>query len=228
MRKLSILVLVSLVGHTQAQTANALIESVLDKINLVNDYKAELQIKAVIPFIKVPIANAIIYYKKTDKFKVESKGIAILPKQGLSDLTGFLTNTKSYSAVLGEEKTINEHKTKLVSVLPTAENSEIVLAKVYISPSDALIYRTVLTTKSSGTVSIDYEYNHNKQYALPSKLTFTVDIKKFKMPKSVASDIRNNDDKKKYKENEKGTILLVFTNYEVNKGLSDAIFKEDQ
>ncbi|MBM3165659.1 MAG: hypothetical protein FJZ80_09395 [Bacteroidetes bacterium] len=228
MRKLSILVLVSLVGHTQAQTANALIESVLDKINLVNDYKAELQIKAVIPFIKVPIANATIYYKKTDKFKVESKGIAILPKQGLSDLTGFLTNTKSYSAVLGEEKTINEHKTKLVSVLPSAENSEIVLAKVYISPSDALIYRTVLTTKSSGTLSIDYEYNHNKQYALPSKLTFTVDIKKFKMPKSVASDIRNNDDKKKYKENEKGTILLVFTNYEVNKGLSDAIFKEDQ
>jgi hypothetical protein len=145
----------------------------------------------------------------------------------MSDLTGFLSNTKSYSAVLGEDKTINEHKTKLVSVLPSAENSEIVLAKVYISPSDALIYRTVLTTKSSGTVSIDYEYNHNKQFALPSKLTFTVDIKKFKMPKSVASDIRNNEKKKKYKDNEKGTILLVFTSYEVNKGLSDAIFKED-
>lgn len=213
--------------HVNAQTADALIQSVVAKINSVNDYKAELQIKAAIPFIKVPIADATIYYKKTDKLKVESKGIAILPKQGMSDLTGFLSNTKSYSSVLGEDKTINEHKTKLVSVLPSAENSEIVLAKVYISPSDALIYRTVLTTKSSGTVSIDYEYNHNKQYALPSKLTFTVDIKKFKMPKSVASDIRNNDKKKKYKENEKGTIVLVFTSYEVNKGLSDAIFKED-
>ncbi|MFM7662953.1 MAG: hypothetical protein ACKO68_00325 [Bacteroidota bacterium] len=214
-------------GHVNSQTADALIQSVVAKINTVNDYKAELQIKAAIPFIKVPIADATIYYKKTDKFKVESKGIAILPKQGLSDLTGFLSNTKSYSAILGEDKTINEHKTKLVSVLPSAENSEIILAKVYISPTDALIYRTVLTTKSSGTVSIDYEYNHNKQYALPSKLTFTVDIKKFKMPKSVASDIRNNDKKKKYKENEKGTIILVFTSYEVNKGLSDAIFKED-
>jgi hypothetical protein len=214
-------------GQIHAQTADALIQSVVAKINSVNDYKAELQIKAAIPFIKVPIADATIYYKKTDKFKVESKGIAILPKQGMSDLTGFLSNTKSYSAVLGEDKTINEHKTKLVSVLPIAENSEIVLAKVYISPSDALIYRTVLTTKSSGTVSIDYEYNHNKQFALPSKVTFTVDIKKFKMPKSVASDIRNNEKKKKYKDNEKGTILLVFTSYEVNKGLSDAIFKED-
>ncbi len=217
----------SCLGYVNAQTADALIQSVVAKINTVNDYKAELQIKAAIPFIKVPIADATIYYKKTDKFKVESKGIAILPKQGLSDLTGFLSNTKSYSAILGEDKTINEHKTKLVSVLPSAENSEIILAKVYISPTDALIYRTVLTTKSSGTVSIDYEYNHNKQYALPSKLTFNVDIKKFKMPKSVASDIRNNDKKKKYKENEKGTIVLVFTSYEVNKGLSDAIFKED-
>ena len=115
----------------------------------------------------------------------------------------------------------------MVSILPTDENSEIILAKVYISPSESLIYRTVLTTKSSGTVSIDYEYNLNKKYGLPNKMTFTVDIKKFKMPKSVASDIRNNDKKKKYKENEKGTIVITFSNYYVNTGLSDDIFKED-
>jgi len=216
-----------IVANFYSQTADALLKSVVNKINLVNDYKAELQVKASIPFIKVPIANATIYFKKKDKFKVESKGIAILPKQGLSDLTGFLGKTSAYSSVLGEEKTINDHKTQLVSVLPSDENSEIILAKVYISASDALIYRTVLTTKNSGTVSIDYEYNHNKQYGLPSKMTFKVDIKKFKMPKSVASDIRNNDQKKKYKENEKGIIILTFTSYTVNQGISDEIFKAD-
>jgi hypothetical protein len=158
---------------------------------------------------------------------VESNGIAILPKQGMSDLTGFLSNTKKYTSVLGDAKTINDHKTKLVSVLPTDENSEIILAKVYISPADELIYRTVLTTKSSGTVTIDYEYNLNKKYGLPNKMTFTVDIKKFKMPKSVASDIRNNDKKKKYKENEKGTIVITFSNYLVNKGIADDVFKDD-
>ncbi|NDB33837.1 MAG: hypothetical protein EB023_00500 [Flavobacteriia bacterium] len=210
-----------------AQTADELVKGVLDKVSLVNDYKAELQINASIPFIKVPIAKATIYFKKKDKFKVESKGIAILPKQGMSDLTSFLTDTKKYSTVLGEDKVINDVKTKLVSILPTEENSEIVLAKVYISPADFLIYRTVLTTKSSGTVSIDYAYNLNKQYGLPSKLTFTVDIKKFKMPKSVASDIRNNDKNKKYKENEKGKIVLTFTSYTVNKGISDEVFKEN-
>lgn len=218
-------ILTGLVGF--GQTAEEILKGVIDKIDLVEDYQADVQIKAAIPFIKVPIAKATIYFKQKDKFKVESKGIAILPKQGMSDLTGFLSNEKKYSAVLGEAKTINEHKTRLISILPSDENSEIILAKVYISTSEDLIYRTVLTTKSSGTVSIDYEYNLNKKYGLPNKMTFTVDIKKFKMPKSVASDIRNNEKKKKYKENEKGTIVLTFSNYLVNKGISDEVFKKD-
>jgi outer membrane lipoprotein-sorting protein len=222
---LFVFVLTGVVGF--GQTAEEILKGVIDKIDLVEDYQADVQIKAAIPFIKVPIAKATIYFKQKDKFKVESKGIAILPKQGMSDLTGFLSNEKKYSAVLGEAKTINEHKTRLISILPTDENSEIILAKVYISTSEDLIYRTVLTTKSSGTVSIDYEYNLNKKYGLPNKMTFTVDIKKFKMPKSVASDIRNNEKKKKYKENEKGTIVLTFSNYLVNKGISDEVFKKD-
>jgi outer membrane lipoprotein-sorting protein len=222
---LIVFILLSVVGY--GQTAEEILKGVIDKIDLVEDYQADVQIKAAIPFIKVPIAKATIYFKQKDKFKVESKGIAILPKQGMSDLTGFLSNEKKYSAVLGEAKTINEHKTRLISILPTDENSEIILAKVYISTSEDLIYRTVLTTKSSGTVSIDYEYNLNKKYGLPNKMTFTVDIKKFKMPKSVASDIRNNEKEKKYKDNEKGTIVLTFSNYLVNKGISDDVFKKD-
>jgi hypothetical protein len=222
---LIVFILLSVVGY--GQTAEEILKGVIDKIDLVEDYQADVQIKAAIPFIKVPIAKAKIYFKQKDKFKVESKGIAILPKQGMSDLTGFLSNEKKYSAVLGEAKTINEHKTRLISILPTDENNEIILAKVYISTSEDLIYRTVLTTKSSGTVSIDYEYNLNKKYGLPNKMTFTVDIKKFKMPKSVASDIRNNEKEKKYKDNEKGTIVLTFSNYLVNKGISDDVFKKD-
>jgi outer membrane lipoprotein-sorting protein len=222
---LIVFILLSVVGY--GQTAEEILKGVIDKIDLVEDYQADVQIKAAIPFIKVPIAKAKIYFKQKDKFKVESKGIAILPKQGMSDLTGFLSNEKKYSAVLGEAKTINEHKTRLISILPTDENSEIILAKVYISTSEDLIYRTVLTTKSSGSVSIDYEYNLNKKYGLPNKMTFTVDIKKFKMPKSVASDIRNNEKEKKYKDNEKGTIVLTFSNYLVNKGISDDVFKKD-
>jgi uncharacterized membrane protein len=52
-----------------------------------------------------------------------------------------------------------------------------------------------------------------------------VDVKKFKMPKSVAADIRSNTAQKKYKENEKGTIVLTVINYAINIGLTDGYFK---
>jgi len=212
-------------AHCFTQSAFDLIKGVNAKISLIKDYKAEIQIKAAIPFIKVPLTNATIYYKKYDKFKVVSKGIAILPKQGTNDLTRFLSNSSKYVPVLGEQKVINQHTTRLVTVIPTEENNEIILAKVYISPSEKLIYRSVVTTKSSGTMTVDYEYGNNKAYGLPSKMTFTVDVKKFKMPKSVAADIRSNTAKKKYNENEKGTIVLTVTRYAINIGLTDAFFK---
>lgn len=225
--RLSLFVFIALVHTTFAQTSEELLKGVILKINSVKDYKAEISIKAEIPFVKVPIAKATLYFKQKDKFKVVSKGIAILPKQGVSDLSTFLSNEGKYTSLLGDSKTIGDIKTKLVTVIPNGENSEIILAKIYIDPTESLIYRTVLTTKESGTVTVDYTYGQNKKYGLPNKMTFSVDVKKFKMPKSVASDIRNNEKKTKDKKENKGVITITVVSYEVNKGISDDTFKKD-
>jgi hypothetical protein len=58
-------------------------------------------------------------------------------------------------------------------------------------------------------------------------MTFSVDVKKFKMPKSVASDIRNSEKKTKDKKENKGVITITVIGYEVNKGISDDTFKKD-
>lgn len=226
MRTLLVLLLLNF-SCAWTQNANEILDGVVNKINQVNDYRAEVSIKAAIPFIKVPVAKATIYFKKKDKFKVVSKGIAILPKQGLNELTGFLSNKSKYTAVLSGDKDISTHKTKCITVIPNDENAEIVLAKVYIDSKESLIYRTILTTKSSGTVSVDYEYGDQIKYGLPSKVVSTVDIKKFKMPKSVASDIRNNDKDQKKKNEKTGTITITFSGYQINKGIKDSFFKED-
>jgi hypothetical protein len=54
-----------------------------------------------------------------------------------------------------------------------------------------------------------------------------IDVKKFKIPKSVASDINNTaNDKKKAadKKRTKGTITITLSGYKINTGLSDAVF----
>jgi outer membrane lipoprotein-sorting protein len=118
--------------------------------------------------------------------------------------------------------------TSLITVIPTTDNSEFVLAKLWIDPKKEIILQSELTTRSSGTVFVDYKYTDHVEFGLPSTITFTVDIKKFKMPKSMAADLHNTDEKKKKDDRKNGTIVITLTNYKVNKGISDDFFKEEK
>ncbi|WP_396195899.1 outer membrane lipoprotein carrier protein LolA, partial [Flavobacterium sp.] len=83
MRKIAqLFVLFALPLLTNAQSADDIVSKVLTKLNSVKDYKVSATIKANIPMIKILPNEATIYFKQKDKFKVESKGITILPKQG--------------------------------------------------------------------------------------------------------------------------------------------------
>ena len=79
-----------------AQDANQLLNGVINKINMVKDYSADVNIKADIPLIKILPVKAKIYFKKPNKFKVKSKSIAILPKQNMTELNGFLSSKKDF------------------------------------------------------------------------------------------------------------------------------------
>ena len=69
-----------------SQTVDQTVDALIKKINLVKDYSVHANIKADIPLIRVLPVNATIYFKQKDKFKVVSKGIAILPKQGFMEI----------------------------------------------------------------------------------------------------------------------------------------------
>ena len=224
---LVLFIIVSISGFSH--DADAILSRVVSKINTVKDYSVDANIKADIPLIKILPVKASIYFKQKDKFKVVSKGIAILPKQGFTDVNSFLMKKSSYMAVDGGVKTIDNVKTNLITVIPTGENSEFVLAKLWIDSKNDLILKSQITTRSSGTVTVDYSYGAEAEYGLPNQLIFDVDVKKFKLPKSVAADLNKTEkDKQKSKKNkdQKGTITIKLSNYKINKGISDEFFKE--
>ena len=212
-----------------SQDANVLLDKVVAKINTVKDYSVDALIRTNIPFIKIVPVKAKIYFKQKDKLKIVSKGIVILPKQGFTDINTFLLKKNSYMAVNGGTKMIGDIKTSLITVIPTSENSEFVLAKLWIDPTNAVILTSQITTRSSGTVNVDYRYDSQINFGLPSELIFEIDIKKFKMPKSVAADINNDKTKDKSKKkvaDKKGIITIKLSNYIINKGINDAIFQK--
>ena len=213
----------------RAQDPNLLLKEVRLKLEKVADYSAQVHIHANIPMIKIDDVNAKVYYKQPNLFKVESKGIAILPKQGMGDLTAFLTNEKGYTCALNGSKMIGSVKTQVISVLPLTEGSDLILVKLWIDPIKDVIMKAQVTSKTNGTLDIDYFYTDQVKYGLPSKLVFTIDVKKFKLPKSVAADLHQTKKKPtNSKEPQDGKIMLDFSNYQVNKGLSTQFFKQKQ
>ena len=223
----SLFFFIGLTGLFTLNAQNASLQGYVNRLNAVADYKADVNVKASIPSISIPVTNAKVYFKKPTKFKVVSNSIVILPKQGMSDLNAFFTNPKKYTQVPGEIKMLNGVRTQLITLLPSEESSEIILAKLYVGTSEPLLYKAIITTKSSGNFTIDYTYSDAKKFALPSRMVFTIDVKKFKMPKSVASNIRSTGPTKPVNQEQKGTITITFSNYLINKGISDSFFTKN-
>lgn len=209
-----------------AQTGAQIIDKVNHNFAKVNDYTADMNIHLDISFIKMKDITAKVFFKKPKKFKVKAEGIVVLPKQNPNYMMAMLLDTNSYSAIKTGTEIINGITTTIISVIPSADTADLILGKFWVDASRGLILKSHLTTKSNGTLEIEHFYGSNSSYALPDKLIFTIETAKFKLPKALVADLSSNstDDSDK-PESKKGKITILFSNYLVNKGIDDKIFK---
>jgi outer membrane lipoprotein-sorting protein len=220
-----LLCITALSGFTQE--ANPAIDGLLAKMNTVKDYSVEALITSDIPMVKILPSRATIYFKQKDKFKIDSKGIAILPKQGFTDIAKLLADKNSYTAVTMGSETIAGAKAEIVSVFPVSDTSDLVLAKLWIDTNRDIILKSQITTRSSGMVTIAYTYGNQVKWGLPDRMIFTVDVKKFKIPKGVATDINRTKTPDPDKPVAKtGQVKIELTGYKVNLGIRDEVFSK--
>ncbi len=208
----------------QAQDASTLLNTINQKFKQVNNYSANVQVTTTISFAKIAPQTATIYYQQPDRIKIKSKSIMLLPKQGFDKILKIIANTAAYTVIDQGKVELAGKPVHLVSILPLADTSDIVLAKLWIDAQKGLITQSQTTTKSNGTITAVYTYGNWTRYALPESIVFSIDVKKYKIPKALAADI-NNYKKSNEKASNKGTITLQFSNYLVNKQLPANIFK---
>ncbi len=209
---------------TLAQDASTLVAKLSAKMNMVKDYSVQVRIQSQIPLINIFPVNGTVYYKQVDKFRIIAKGIAILPKQGFTDLAQLLSKKERYSAILTKTEQVNDVQLQVVNLLPTDETGDLILVKLWIDSTKDLIIKSQTTTRSSGTITANYQYGKQQAIGLPDVLVYTLDVKKFKIPKGLATDINRTNIPTK-SQPKTGKITLTFTNYQINKGIDDKIFK---
>ena len=214
-------------NQLSAQTPQELVNRIKAKLEKVNDYTARGKLKTNVVFIKAPIASVKVYYKKPDKMKiVNENGISFIPKGSVNiNLAKFLAGSGNYEIVdAGIEPSSG---LRILKLLPSDENSEIVLLTLYIDEKAELIKKAKNTTRDNGTYELEMNYGKYASYGLPDKVIFSFNTKDYKLPKGVTFDYDNGAEKKNNDDlkNKKGKVEITYSEYLINKGVDDAIFK---
>jgi hypothetical protein len=189
------------------------------------DYSVNAVVRVDMPFINILPNKAVIFFKQKNMLKVESKGISIIPKQGFNQLNYMLNDSSQYVCVDQGYGLINGTKVAIVNVLPVSDTSDLILGKLWIDPKREVIFRTQLTTRSNGTILVDYNYGSQLKYGLPDRLEFTLDMKKFKLPKVLGADINSSQSAgTEQKTTKKGKVYITLSGYKINMGIPDNFF----
>lgn len=212
-----------------SQDMAALVMKVKAKLDQVNDYAADGKMKTDVAFIKAPVGKVKVFFKKPNKFRLKKDGgISLLPKGGVSVNMNSVFATSGFVALAAGEAVIGGTKTKVVKLLPTNENSDIVLTTMYIDEAKLLIKKAITTTRENGTYEIEMSYGRFASYGLPDKVVFGFNTKDYKLPKGITLEFDDNEkqltDAEKIK-NKKGRVEISYTNYVINKGVPDSMFK---
>ena len=149
-----------------AQTPEELVNKIKAKLEKVNDYTAKGKLKTNVVFIKAPIASVKVYYKKPDKMKiVNENGISFIPKGSVNiNLAKFLSGAGNYEIVDAGNEAITG--LRILKLLPSDENSEIVLSTLYIDEKAELVKKAKNTTRDNGTYELEMSYGKYASYGL--------------------------------------------------------------
>ena len=211
----------------KTQTAEEVINNVKAKLEKVNDYEASGKMKTNVIFIKAPIANVKVYYKKPNKLRINNEnGISFIPKGSVNiNLNNIFINTTGFDIIdVGKEAGSN---LRIIKLLPKDDNAEVVLSTLYIDEVLSLIKKAKTTTKENGTYELEMTYGKYAAYGLADKVNFSFNTKDYKLPKGITFDYddgsKKNEPADKMK-NKKGKVEIVYSGYSINKGVPDSVF----
>lgn len=227
--KILILILVlNSTAFNQIKNPEEILEKVKAEFDKVEDYEVEVQTKIDVSFLKMPDRKATIYYKKPDKFQIDSENFAMLPKSGLNfSPLGFL-NYK-YTAFYEREDSIKGIPVSVIKVIPLEGSAEVILSTLWIDIKRNIILKVESSRKPQGTFTVNINYIRiSDRYWLPSSILFEFSVDGSGLPQRFgdeqeSKEKQNKDDSKKV---ETGKVYLTYSNYKVNIGLPDSIFEQ--
>lgn len=209
--------------------AKLLVTKAYNRFAQIQSYVADIQMRFDIPGINMEPLSGKVYYKKPEKFRIYTKGIFFLPRQNPYFALQTVRDTQEFNAFLSGEEKVGETTCKIVNVIPSKADNDLILAKLWIDEQRFLVHKAQLTTRQNGTIIMEQTFLKNASNdALPQHIRFVIDMVKFKVPKAMTLELnaKSSKQEKSNAQREVGEIHLSFSNYKINVVVSDTVFAE--
>ena len=217
--------IICIVSSSKAQDAKAIIRQCNLIYATIKDYSCSINLVFDIPGLNIGNIDGNVFFKKPNKFRIKTKGIAFLPKQNPNQIPQIMADTTNFMPLYTGKETINNQTVNVIQMVPLKDN-DVVAAKFYINTKGQIL-KAQISTKENGTSDINNTYDDKVSTKLPSASVISFDMKKFKVPKMVAVDINSKATKKVIDNNKTtGSVTMKFTGYKFNQNIPDSEFVE--
>jgi hypothetical protein len=213
--KRALLIICSLIPGIllQAQDAEALLRAVGQNMDKILRFEADALVKVDVDFISIKDRKMKVRFESPDKFTFDSEGLALLPKKGMQ--MDYLQLLKAkYTAIDVGVETIKTRNTRIIKVIPEAEDSDVILAQLWVDPVLSRIMRMKTYTRKSGSYIIDFEYDNNFR-PLPDLLTVSFEINNMTFPTKAMNEIMTKGIQKPDSIPKKATVTVQYSNYKI-------------
>lgn len=211
-----------------SQTADEIVSKLRTKLLSVKDYEAKGQLRTDVAFLKIPISAVSIFYKYPDQFRIKkSGGLSVLPKGGIKINMNSLISEGSFTAISAGRVQFKGADLHLIKLIPTEQTSDVVLTTLYVDEKNMLIRKSITTTTDNGTYEMEMDYGKYSKWGLPDKAVMIFNTKDYKLPKGITFEYSAgmmNKNKNPKELSKKGRIEIVYSSYEINKGIPTTVF----
>jgi len=218
------MLLIAISINAQTKNPNKLLDAVKTRFEKVKDYQADVEVKLDMEFIKVPPSKAKVYFKQPDKFKIDSEGFAMLPKQG-TNFSPMQLLKGDYTAVYVRSDKVDGKSLDVVKLVPNTDTSYFIISTLWIDAAQSIISKVETATKKSGTVKTEFIYTTSSM-PLPTVLKISFNLGEATLPEAPAIAEKKDNNRMGRSAKIKGSVIMTYANYKINKGISDKTFEE--
>jgi outer membrane lipoprotein-sorting protein len=209
----------------QNNKADEIVKRMQSQFERVGDYIVTLTASVDMERLRVPKMEAKMYFKQPNKVHFESKGFAMLPREGVAFNPSQLSG--KYTAVLeGEEQVENTNTYRLVFTAkqPKTRPQGLIL---WVDQTNSVAKKLETVPYEGRSVVALFEHSMvQDNYLMPSKITVKFAVPE--MPSPETGSQPGAAETQRRGPQRTGTVTVTYTDYHVNVGLSDSLFTEPE